>query len=161
MALTSIVLLLLTSISITFIHADAVQNSPKYVIYREIFQVLNNAISLAPNPEPASGLISNPPNSHFIPTKNPGTPTSTALTPGSPPSPNNRNGSKTIVDVRSNGAVGDGKTDDTKAFKAAWDSACNDTYQAKILVPKGYSFLLQPTNFFGPCQNSVIFQVFF
>lgn len=80
------------------------------------------------------------------------------LAPSSEPAADD---SKTSFDVRSNGAVGDGKTDDSKAFKAAWDSACNETNQAKILVPKGYSFLLQPIGFFGPCQNNLIFQVFF
>jgi hypothetical protein len=161
MALSSIVFLLLTSVQITFIHANAVQNSWKYVTYQERMQVPNNINLLAPNPEPAAGSIRNPLISYSFPAKSPGSSPIVPLTPGSAPSSNKIDGSEDIVDVRSNGAVGDGKTDDTKAFKAAWELACNKSYQAKISVPKGYSFLLQPISFSGPCQNSVIFQVFF
>jgi polygalacturonase len=161
MALSSIVLLLLTTMHITFIHANAVQNSQKYITYQERMQVPNNVILLAPYPESAAVSVSNPQISHSFPAKSPGSSPSVALTPGSAPSSNIIDGTDNIVDVRSNGAVGDGKTDDTAAFKVTWQSACNKTYQAKILVPKGYSFLLQPISFSGPCQNSMIFQVFF
>lgn len=64
-----------------------------------------------------------------------------------------------IFDVRSFGATGDGLTDDTIAFKSAWDAACKVENNAKIVVPKGYSFLLQPLIFTGPCNVGIVFQV--
>ncbi|KMT14158.1 hypothetical protein BVRB_4g079790 [Beta vulgaris subsp. vulgaris] len=64
-----------------------------------------------------------------------------------------------IFDVRSFGATGDGLTDDTIAFKSAWDAACKVENNAKIVVPKGYSFLLQPLIFTGPCNVGVVFQI--
>ncbi|KAJ4758164.1 Pectin lyase-like superfamily protein [Rhynchospora pubera] len=121
-------------------------------------QVVDNAISLAPNSGPASDSITNRPITHFIASESPASSPSIALSPTPVPFHSKLDGSNNVFDVRSNGAVGDGKTDDTKAFKVAWDLACNKTGQAKILVPKG-SFLLNPTEFQGPCQNNLIFQV--
>ncbi|KAJ0979990.1 hypothetical protein J5N97_015464 [Dioscorea zingiberensis] len=63
-----------------------------------------------------------------------------------------------VFNVRSFGAVGDGVSDDTEAFKTAWDSAC-EAGPAVILAPKGYSFMIQSTIFTGPCQSSIVFQV--
>ena len=47
----------------------------------------------------------------------------------------------------------------------AWDTACqrndddnNDDYGV-ILVPYGFSFMIQSTIFTGPCKNGVVFQV--
>ncbi|KAJ3708012.1 hypothetical protein LUZ61_011717 [Rhynchospora tenuis] len=118
--------------------------------------IIDNVISLAPNSEPAADSITNRPVTHFITSAS-----SPSIAPNPTPVPSHSklDGSNNVFDVRSNGAVGDGKTDDTKAFKAAWDLACNKTSQAKILVPKGYFFLLNPTEFQGPCQNNLTFQV--
>lgn len=63
-----------------------------------------------------------------------------------------------FYDVRSFGAQGDGIADDTEAFKAAWDAACQ-VESAVIHVPVGYSFMIQSTIFTGPCQNGLVFQV--
>ncbi|KAI3506542.1 hypothetical protein L1887_21101 [Cichorium endivia] len=63
-----------------------------------------------------------------------------------------------IFDVREFGAVGDGMSDDTNAFKDAWDSACQ-TDSAVLLVPHGHSFMIQSNIFTGPCQSGLIFQV--
>lgn len=71
----------------------------------------------------------------------------------------NSESSSTVFNVMSLGAVGDGVTDDTQAFKMAWDSACQSDEPAKLLVPKHYSFLIQSTIFTGSCGNSVVFQV--
>ncbi|WOH14627.1 hypothetical protein DCAR_0934147 [Daucus carota subsp. sativus] len=49
------------------------------------------------------------------------------------------------------GAVADGMTDDTEAFKTAWDTACQFEYGV-ILVPNGYSFMIQSTIFTGFCK---------
>ncbi|PIN04026.1 Polygalacturonase [Handroanthus impetiginosus] len=61
-------------------------------------------------------------------------------------------------DVRMFGAVGDGETDDTETFKMAWDSACG-TDSGMLLVPYGYTFMIQSTIFTGPCQTGFVFQV--
>ncbi|KAK6941132.1 Glycoside hydrolase, family 28 [Dillenia turbinata] len=63
-----------------------------------------------------------------------------------------------VFDVRMFGAVGDGITDDTDAFKMAWDSAC-EVESATLLVPDGYSFMIQSSIFTGPCQSGFVFQV--
>ncbi|KAK6118138.1 hypothetical protein DH2020_048122 [Rehmannia glutinosa] len=64
----------------------------------------------------------------------------------------------TIYDVRMFGGVGDGETDDTEAFKTAWDNACQTDYGV-LLVPYGHSFVIQSTIFTGPCRTGFIFQV--
>ena len=64
-----------------------------------------------------------------------------------------------VFNVRSFGAVGDGVTDDTQAFKMAWDTACQ-AESATLLVPSGHSFMIQSTIFTGPCKTDLIFQVF-
>ncbi|XP_074311786.1 polygalacturonase At1g48100-like isoform X1 [Silene latifolia] len=63
-----------------------------------------------------------------------------------------------VYDVMSLGAIGDGVTDDTAAFKSAWDTACQ-IENAKVLAPKGFTFLLQPLIFTGPCKSGLVFQV--
>lgn len=67
--------------------------------------------------------------------------------------------STTVFDVRSFGAVGNGIADDTEAFNAAWDAACQVEEPAVVLVPYGYSFMIQSTFFTGPCQSRLVFQV--
>ena len=64
-----------------------------------------------------------------------------------------------VFDVRNFGAIGDGITDDTDAFKMAWDAACNQDDSAVILVPYGLKFMIQSTIFTGPCQGGLVFQV--
>ncbi|KAK4743544.1 hypothetical protein SAY87_001545 [Trapa incisa] len=68
-----------------------------------------------------------------------------------------------IFDVRMFGAAGDGFTDDTDAFKLAWDTACGagrgGPAASTILVPRGYSFMIQSTIFTGPCESSIVFQI--
>ncbi|KAL0436021.1 UNVERIFIED_CONTAM: Polygalacturonase [Sesamum radiatum] len=77
----------------------------------------------------------------------------------SAPSPNeNSNNYNGIYDVRMFGAVGDGVTDDTEAFKTAWDSACQ-TDAGVLLVPYGYTFMIQSSIFTGPCESGFVFQV--
>ncbi|KAL3843570.1 hypothetical protein ACJIZ3_000973 [Penstemon smallii] len=73
-----------------------------------------------------------------------------------PATPSDQNSS--VFSVLSYGAVGDGVTDDTKAFKMAWDASCQAD-SATILVPKHYSFMIQSTIFTGPCKNRILFQI--
>ncbi|WJZ90528.1 hypothetical protein VitviT2T_009665 [Vitis vinifera] len=88
-----------------------------------------------------------------------------SLPPCPPPEPANQtNGghsynSTNVFDVRSFGAVGNGIADDTQAFKAAWDTACQVEESAIVFVPYGYSFMIQSTIFTGPCQSRLVFQV--
>ncbi|KAK4273309.1 hypothetical protein QN277_021736 [Acacia crassicarpa] len=76
------------------------------------------------------------------------------------PSPRPSYNASGFFDVRTFGAVGDGISDDTKAFKMAWDTACqSDLPQNVIRVPSGFSFMIQSTIFTGPCQGRIVFKV--
>ncbi|TYH01055.1 hypothetical protein ES288_A09G026900v1 [Gossypium darwinii] len=64
--------------------------------------------------------------------------------------------------VISFGAIGDGKKDDSKGFKRAWDAVCDSsTPSPTFLVPQGKTFLLQPLTFNGKhCNsNNITFQI--
>ncbi|KAG8366111.1 hypothetical protein BUALT_Bualt17G0041900 [Buddleja alternifolia] len=64
-----------------------------------------------------------------------------------------------VFNVLDFGAKGDGSTDDTKAFQAAWASACK-VQDSTINVPAEYVFLVGPISFSGPyCQHNIIFQL--
>ncbi|CAA6653911.1 unnamed protein product [Spirodela intermedia] len=63
-----------------------------------------------------------------------------------------------IFDVTSYGAAGDGSTDDTAAFQAAWKAACA-AEDAVLLVPSDSVFMIRSTIFSGPCQPGLVFQV--
>ncbi|XP_019423198.1 PREDICTED: probable polygalacturonase At3g15720 [Lupinus angustifolius] len=55
------------------------------------------------------------------------------------------------------GAIGDGITDDSKAFLKAWDAACAMSGSiGTVVVPQGKTFLLKPLKFTGPCKFSSI-----
>ncbi|KAJ7943656.1 Polygalacturonase [Quillaja saponaria] len=71
------------------------------------------------------------------------------------------NGGHSIVffDVLDFGAKGDGSTDDTKAFQAAWAAACK-VEASTMLVPAGFVFLVGPISFSGPyCKPNIVFQL--
>ncbi|KAL0441622.1 UNVERIFIED_CONTAM: putative polygalacturonase [Sesamum radiatum] len=60
---------------------------------------------------------------------------------------------QTIINVAEFGAIGDGKTDDFRAFESAWEAGCkNGSGSATISVPSGKTFLVFPIQFGGPCQ---------
>lgn len=111
----------------------------------------HNHHSSKPVPPPSS--ISHPPTPPPGPIDSPSLPPS----PSDEPEVDN-NG---VFNVRKFGAVGDGVTDDTEAFKMTWDSSCsneNDTVSV-LLVPYGYTFMIQSTIFTGPCRSYQSFQV--
>ncbi|GMY17122.1 polygalacturonase At1g48100-like [Fagus crenata] len=85
-------------------------------------------------------------------------PPSPAPQPSDPSDDENSYNSTGLFDVRNFGAVGDGVADDTEAFKMAWDTACQSD-SAVILVPYGFSFMIQSTMFSGPCQGGLVLQV--
>lgn len=99
------------------------------------------------------GLQTHERNSHSLPLSQislPPSPSPEASAPSHDPTP--------VFSVLSFGAVGDGVTDDTQAFKLAWDTACQSE-SATLLVPDSYSFMVQSTIFTGPCKSSLVFQV--
>ncbi|XP_023511455.1 polygalacturonase-like [Cucurbita pepo subsp. pepo] len=63
--------------------------------------------------------------------------------------------SSTTFNVVDFGAKPDSKTDMSKAFEAAWTSACRSSAAVTIYVPKG-RFYLSTTTFNGPCSNNEI-----
>lgn len=67
-------------------------------------------------------------------------------------------GEPCVLDVRAYGAVGDGWTDDTQAFREAWRAAC-DADSAVLLVPSDGTFTITTTTFSGPCKPGLVFQV--
>ncbi|KAF5802223.1 putative endo-polygalacturonase [Helianthus annuus] len=62
-------------------------------------------------------------------------------------------------DVDSFGAKGDGKKDDTNAFKKAWKEACSSTTAAIFSVAKNKKYLVTPIRFEGPCRASLTMQI--
>jgi hypothetical protein len=47
-----------------------------------------------------------------------------------------------------------------QAFLAAWEMACT-VESAEVNVPSGYTFLVYPSTFSGPCQEDLHFSVCF
>ncbi|KAK9063453.1 hypothetical protein SSX86_017323 [Deinandra increscens subsp. villosa] len=74
------------------------------------------------------------------------------------PSWSSQRGGKILVNVDSFGAVGDGVSDDTKAFVNAWNQACS-TAKTVLLVPPGRTYLVNATRFKGPCSGKLIIQI--
>ncbi|KAM7512465.1 hypothetical protein LguiB_011340 [Lonicera macranthoides] len=65
----------------------------------------------------------------------------------------------TTFNVLNYGAKGNGATDDTKAFEAAWTDACK-VQASTMVVPSGSVFLVNPISFSGPnCESNIVFQL--
>jgi len=94
--------------------------------------------------------------------QNPTAPSSPSNSPSIPsdPYPNDpgNTSSDYIFNVMDYGAVGDGSTDDTNAFRQAWKEACG-VESGVILAPSGYSFMITSSIFSGPCKPGIVFQV--
>ncbi|KAG0583645.1 hypothetical protein KC19_3G151500 [Ceratodon purpureus] len=56
------------------------------------------------------------------------------------------------------GAKGDGITNDTDAFLAAWKMACTVT-SGEVYIPSGFNFLVYPSTFTGPCKEDLHFSL--
>ncbi|GLT83622.1 hypothetical protein SLE2022_018990 [Rubroshorea leprosula] len=65
---------------------------------------------------------------------------------------------RTYLNVLKFGASTDEKTNNSKAFLAAWNRACNSTGQYGVLIPAGV-FLLHPVVFMGPCKGAIVFKI--
>ncbi|GAB4839775.1 hypothetical protein Ancab_020485 [Ancistrocladus abbreviatus] len=88
----------------------------------------------------------------------PQTPAPTVSIP-SPPPQKGCDTTSAVVNVLDFGAKGDGISDDTKAFQAAWTEACK-VEASTMIVPSGYQFLVGPISFSGPyCQPNIVFQL--
>ncbi|XP_031270986.1 polygalacturonase-like [Pistacia vera] len=65
---------------------------------------------------------------------------------------------KTTVNVDDFGAKGDRSTDDTEAFKKAWQEACSQK-GAVLVVPEDKTYRLKPITFSGPCKPNLTVQI--
>ncbi|KAL3733391.1 hypothetical protein ACJRO7_022851 [Eucalyptus globulus] len=63
-----------------------------------------------------------------------------------------------VFDIIKFGAVGDGKTDNSKALSNAWNRACHSQGTSIILIPSG-TYLLGPVVLMGPCNGAIEFQI--
>ncbi|XP_065866746.1 probable polygalacturonase At1g80170 isoform X2 [Euphorbia lathyris] len=57
------------------------------------------------------------------------------------------------------GAVGDGVHNDTQAIVDAWKMACSFPARTRIEIPAGYTFLVHPVDFAGPCKSRITFNI--
>ncbi|KAL6557547.1 hypothetical protein OROMI_017897 [Orobanche minor] len=64
-----------------------------------------------------------------------------------------------VLNVDEFGAKADGKSDNFRAFKIAWDKACNSSESVKMMVPKGKTYYVKHINFTGPCRSSVSMEI--
>ncbi|KAL6492787.1 hypothetical protein OROGR_032546 [Orobanche gracilis] len=69
-----------------------------------------------------------------------------------------RYANKILVNVDGVGAVGDGVSDDTKAFLDAWKQACSAS-NSVLLVPENRRYLVKAARFKGPCAGSLRIQI--
>ncbi|KAF9621412.1 hypothetical protein IFM89_020934 [Coptis chinensis] len=75
-----------------------------------------------------------------------------------PDEPGNPIPDPSTFDVMSFGAVGDGSSNDTNAFRSAWKAACA-VESGVLLAPADYTFTITSTIFSGPCLPGLVFQV--
>ncbi|KAL5541455.1 hypothetical protein UlMin_009165 [Ulmus minor] len=103
-----------------------------------------------------------PPPVRSSPVHSPPVPSPPANSPSVPsdPYPNDPDDPTTgyTFNVMSFGAVGDGSTDDTAAFRDAWKTACA-VEAGVVLAPAKYCFKITSTIFNGPCKPGLVFQV--
>ncbi|GMN55070.1 hypothetical protein TIFTF001_024189 [Ficus carica] len=118
----------------------------------------NKASPSAPSPSPdyppPPSVVPSDPASPSPPTPTTSPPVLSDPYPNDPSNPS----SGCTFDVMSFGAVGDGSTDDTAAFREAWKAACA-VESAVVLAPADYCFKITSTIFSGPCRPGLIFQV--
>ncbi|XP_047341878.1 probable polygalacturonase At1g80170 [Impatiens glandulifera] len=73
----------------------------------------------------------------------------------------NRLRGKVVFHVGDYGAKGDGFHDDTKAIRDVWEKACSFPTTLKVVInfPAERTFLIQPTDFSGPCIGKVTLKI--
>lgn len=67
--------------------------------------------------------------------------------------------SRRVLSVQHFGAAGDGVSDDTQAFIDVWKLACSFPARTRIVVPAGYTFLVHPVDFAGPCKSRITLNI--
>ncbi|XP_062104831.1 exopolygalacturonase-like [Humulus lupulus] len=65
------------------------------------------------------------------------------------------NAQTSIFDVKTFGAKGDGRTDDSQAIGKAWNKACTSPKPSRVLISKG-TYIVGSFVFQGPCMASPI-----
>ncbi|KAL8151292.1 hypothetical protein V2J09_021100 [Rumex salicifolius] len=93
-------------------------------------------IGISPSPPPSSPVVLVPSDPYPIPEPDPSE-------------------GPCVFDVTSFGAVGDGSTDDTASFRAAWKAACS-VESAVLLAPANKAFTITSTIFSGPCKPGLV-----
>lgn len=78
--------------------------------------------------------------------------------PAPAPLPDYNQTQSTIFNIMSFGAKGNGISDDSKAFLAAWKAAC-EIPGATLEIPSQYKFLIKPITLNGPCMPQLILQI--
>ncbi|KAL0308077.1 UNVERIFIED_CONTAM: Polygalacturonase [Sesamum angustifolium] len=116
-------------------------------------QKIKNSPNYAPAPAPVSPAPHYPPSIPSDPSYGP-TPTQ----PQPQPQPDYNSTRNCIFYVTDFGAVGDGATDDTAAFRSAWKAACQ-VENGVVFVPSDLVFMITSTIFSGPCQPGLVLQV--
>ncbi|KAK2971032.1 hypothetical protein RJ640_025806 [Escallonia rubra] len=116
----------------------------------------------APSPDdPVSQSPSYPPPVSQSPSYPPPvsqSPNDPPAVPSNPSDPGNTTSEDCVFDVMAFGAVGDGCTDDSAAFAAAWKEACA-VESGVVWAPSNLTFLITSTIFSGPCKPGLVFQV--
>uniref|UniRef100_A0A7C9DF74 Endo-polygalacturonase n=1 Tax=Opuntia streptacantha TaxID=393608 RepID=A0A7C9DF74_OPUST len=130
------------------------QNVGKLVEGRVHYHKKKGGSSPAYSPPPGSGDDDQPPT-FSPPDPDPRSPAPVVRPDPYPyPSPSPAQGGPCIYDVTAFGAVGDGSTDDTAAFRDAWKVACSADSGGVVLVPSRGRFMITSTIFSGPCKFS-------
>eukprot|EP00253_Pinus_taeda_P022662 PITA_22662 len=62
-----------------------------------------------------------------------------------------------VFSVDSYGAKGDGSSDDSQAFLAAWNATCAASSGSVFMVPEGKKYLVGPIILSGPCKGDNLF----
>ncbi|KAL4555399.1 hypothetical protein LXL04_038017 [Taraxacum kok-saghyz] len=60
-----------------------------------------------------------------------------------------------VVNVKTKGAKGDGKSDDGPAIISAWKEACGGPPPSSVLFPAGTYFVAPPLHLKGPCKGPI------
>ncbi|XVF28154.1 hypothetical protein REPUB_Repub15cG0004500 [Reevesia pubescens] len=146
-------------LAMLFIHHYSSNVNARYHYHKKQKQK-GSPVSLSPvyAPDPQDPIPSSPVDAPSPP-QDPTDPPSNPPSIPSDPYPNDPGDTTdSIFDVTSYGAVGDGSSDDTAAFREAWKAACA-VESATILVPSDKAFIITSTIFSGPCNPGLVFQV--
>lgn len=149
--LLCLIIIIITSNSI---NVDARHHISKKTKSKKVISHNNNA------PSPIEGSV-NEPSPSPLPSSSPVSSPSSNVVPSDPSyggAPTLDPEEDCIFDVMEYGAVGDGSTDDTEAFVAAWKAACQ-VESAVLLAPADRIFMITSTIFYGPCKPGLEFRV--